>query len=302
MDFNTATGLLELKGSFTKKDLYKSYRKKCLQYHPDKNKHGEEVFKLVNEAKDYLERYLNKKSSSTDDENTHDDGEKTYESYLFEYLNTLTTKYGIKNESLMDSLYKIVKECQTMSLRVFSELDYDKMVDIYEYVMKYNVLFHLDDSILQDMKKLIEKKTNETNIVVLHPTIDDLIQDNIFCLEHNDDTFYIPLWHHELYFKDNTVVRIVPELDKNTTIDTNNNVHVNKYYDLCELFDMSSIEFKLGTQSFNIPVSDLSIKHNQTVCIRGKGISRINTDEDDIFDNSKRGDVFVHITIYNNEN
>ena len=188
MDFEIAVNILELKGTFTKNDLKKAYRKKCLQYHPDKNPYGEEVFKLVNEANQFLNKYLNEKEGLKDDSNI----ELSYDNYLFEYLDTLTNKYNLNSGSVKTSLFNIVKECQKMSLQVFKKLEYEKMVDIYEFILKFNTLFHLSSDLLKDMKEIINEKSSTSNIIVLHPTINDVLNDNIFKLEHNEDTFYIP--------------------------------------------------------------------------------------------------------------
>ena len=38
------------------------------------------------------------------------------------------------------------------------------------------------------------------NIIILNPSLKDLLNDNIFKLELEKKEFYVPLWHHELHF------------------------------------------------------------------------------------------------------
>lgn len=66
IDKITAMGKLEIRGTLTKEALKKAYRDKAKLYHPDiiKNKDNyalaTEQFKVINEANDFLEKYLEK--------------------------------------------------------------------------------------------------------------------------------------------------------------------------------------------------------------------------------------------------
>lgn len=225
--------------------------------------------------------------------------ELSYDNYLFEYLDTLTNKYNLNSGSVKTSLFNIVKECQKMSLQVFKKLEYEKMVDIYEFILKFNTLFHLSSDLLKDMKEIINEKSSTSNIIVLHPTINDVLNDNIFKLEHNEDTFYIPLWHHELYYKDGIIVKIIPELDDNTQIDEYNNLHIYLYEDVCELFTRGCLEYKIEERTFKVRCSDISMEKTQIITLCKKGPSTIHTNEENIFDNTNRANIYIHLTLYN---
>ena len=60
MNYNMALSILNLKNNYTLEQLKKSYHLNALKYHPDKNTNiGDDKFKDVNIAYNYLYKYLN---------------------------------------------------------------------------------------------------------------------------------------------------------------------------------------------------------------------------------------------------
>ena len=56
----------------------------------------------------------------------------------------------------------------------------------------------------------------EDNVIILNPTLEDLLKGNIYKLDIFEKEFYIPLWHQELYYDikgRDLIVKIIPELD-----------------------------------------------------------------------------------------
>ena len=55
------------------------------------------------------------------------------------------------------------------------------------------------------------------NVIMLNPSINDLLNDNIFKLSVENKKFYIPLWHHELHFSPQQylIVKMEPEISDN---------------------------------------------------------------------------------------
>ena len=77
---------------------------------------------------------------------------------------------------------------------------------IYCFLSQNKDLFYFDESQLQEFKNVIKEKMKNNNIILLNPCIDDLFQDNIYKLEINDETHYIPLWHDEVVI-DNMIIK-----------------------------------------------------------------------------------------------
>ena len=66
MKYQQAVKLLDLVEPFTVHDIKKKYREKALQYHPDKNEKGEEMFREIKDAQDFLLQYKTRFSSKDD--------------------------------------------------------------------------------------------------------------------------------------------------------------------------------------------------------------------------------------------
>ena len=66
MRYRQALKLLDLVEPFTIHDIKKKYREKALQYHPDKNEEGEEMFREIKDAHDFLLEYKTRFSSKDD--------------------------------------------------------------------------------------------------------------------------------------------------------------------------------------------------------------------------------------------
>ena len=114
------------------------------------------------------------------------------------------------------------------------------------------------------------------NIVLLTPDIDDLLDDNIYKLEIVNETLYIPLWHHELYFdvsNNDLIVRYEPELSQNMFIDANNNLYYNVLKNIKDIIKVEEFYVNIGKHKFGVKVSSLKITDKeQTYIIRNRGI------------------------------
>jgi curved DNA-binding protein CbpA len=289
MNVNRALELLELKRPFNENELKKNYYKKCLQYHPDKNKDGTEMFKKIQESYELL------RNKDFTDDNRKEDINLSYINMLNEYINSFSNKYGWSDEFIKNTLSKLINNAKDISLKVFEDLDNEKALEIYEYVSKYNQLFNIGNSILEKMKKIIDNKIRNNNVIILEPNINDLINDNIYVLEINDDTFYVPLWHNELYYKNGLVVSIIPKLENNMFIDDDNNLHISIKKDINELINEDNIEINIGDKVINLQVNTLHIKKYQSRVFLNEGLSTIN--ENDIFKNKIRAHVLIHLHI-----
>jgi hypothetical protein len=111
----------------------------------------------------------------------------------------------------------------------------------------------------------VENHLSEYRTYVLHPTIKNLLNKDIYYLE--DEHIYIPLWHHEIVFHKKIKVLIKPLL-YNMEIDDDNNIYINREH--LHLLGISNL--------------------NHTIEKIEKGIPRVS---EDIYDASKLSTIFI---------
>lgn len=285
----------------TIKYLKKKYHKLALQNHPDKNGNtceSNEKFQKINEAYEYLKReikYLNKEEF---------DNKKEDESSTSLYFDILQ----IFMKSMMDGKYTeiittivndIVIGCKKISLKLFDDLDKDTLVEVYVFLSKHRYVLHLTEDIIEEIRKIVIQKYGNVEIYKLNPSINDLLNNNVYKLYVDDQLYLVPLWFNELYFDgsgNEIIVLCEPELDKNIKIDENNNIYIEIQKDgLCEfLQNNNDIIFNLSDKVFTIPISNLYIRKEQFYRIKNEGLTKVN--DDDIYNVTEKSDIIVKIT------
>jgi hypothetical protein len=166
----------------------------------------------------------------------------------------------------------------------------------------------------------IEKDENDIDWYILVPKLNDLLEDKIYKLLVDGKQFMVPLWYDEVFFDydmdiNNTKkeikeirVKCVPDIDENMFIDEDNNLIVNINIPLSvQLFNQKELTIvldKASGKTYNIPLSELSLKRVQTYVLKNEGIRKIDIDvgEDlldmynDNLDMSYRADIVFRIT------
>ena len=72
MNINQALNVLNLKGTVSKEDLAKAYKKMAIKYHPDHNPTGVEMMKVINSAYEFLKGLNLEEIKHTDEKNAYD--------------------------------------------------------------------------------------------------------------------------------------------------------------------------------------------------------------------------------------
>jgi len=300
MDCKIAYEILEIDvaiNNITPEYLKKRYHKMALQNHPDKRGNtveSTEKFKQINEAYQYLSREISNLDSS---ENCERDINPCYVNILNLFLDGLLK--GKYNEFLSTFIKDIVKGYKNITLKLFEELDKDKTLAVYNFLFKYKNILYISDEILEKIKEIIVEKYADVQIYVLNPSIDDMFLNNVYKLELNGVLYFVPLWHSELYFdgtneNDTVIVKCIPELPENITIDENNNIIISLPISFTfSLFEEKFISFNLGVNRFDIPLAELKLIRVQKYVFKGAGISKIN--ENDIYNLEERGDVIFKL-------
>ena len=181
-------------------------------------------------------------------------------------------------------------------------MDRETSLYVYNFIIKYKDLFHLNDSILNTVREIILEKFKDIQIFTLNPSIDDLFENNVYKLEYNSKLYFVPLWHGEVYFDADTtssdvkeiIVKCMPELPDHISIDENNHLYINVNIKFgLSLLKEKTTTILVGKKRYDIPNEDLYCKQNQLYIFKNSGISQI--DEHDMYNIKKKGDVVVRI-------
>ena len=223
MDWETACKELNLCENHTERMLKTAYYKQALKYHPDKNKDDPvagEKFKKINAAYSFLqERQSSKEPFNID---------TSYTNIMKQCVKYFTPDIKWNDVFLDTTLDNIINNCGKLSIRLFKDLKKEKSVELFEFLSNHREIFGISDETIDKMKDILKEKMRDDNIVILNPSLADILNDNVYKLDLLGKTFYVPLWHHEVIFDhsgNDVIVKCVPELEDHITIDNNNNIH-----------------------------------------------------------------------------
>lgn len=322
MNYKIAIELLELDNNFTNKELRKTYLKKCLTYHPDKstNKNSKYMFQRIHEAYEYLQN--NSHSVNKSDMNDINDKKNVninvkYDTYIDVFKNFVySMKTDFLNSDEMEHIMNlIIKVTNTVlehkddvALKILEKLDEDTCNKIYHFINNYKHIFNITSSFLIKLRESINKRFETLPTIILKPELSDLLNANIFIYDdnnsENDDIYdskstnnikyYIPLWHHELYFKHH-IINIHPQIPMNIQIDSDNNIIVSKHIKSQDLLNNENIEVHIEDRLFIVHRSEIKLLDYQRINIKNSGIPKIN--EKDIYDISKKSDIILMLYI-----
>jgi len=293
MNFNNAIEILELQKNFTKKDLKKAYYKKALKYHPDKNngdKDKEDLFKEINEAYLFL---------SNENNRNIDDLDTSFSSILKKFFDFIVPEMNVHQNDINNTMEAIIKKCKSASITLFEKLSKERSLEIYSFLSKNKDILSIETDLLKNMAEIIKNKTKNDNIIILNPDLNDLLNDKIFKLEYNNNTFYVPLWSNEVVFEDlsgnDIIIRCIPDLDDDVHVDKDNILHVNIKADIKKILESKELLVKIGEKEFKIESYKIKITKHQILILEKCGILKENINN--IFDDSIRQNTYIHINL-----
>ena len=222
MNFKQACKILDLnnKQAENSNELRKIYYSKALKYHPDKYKDDNgERFREIKSAYEYLKKYNNIEIA---------DNSNDYMSILNKFIKLFSPSTNW-NSLFMDTTFKgILKDCENISLNIFDNISKEKSIEVYTFLKKFQPLFHLSDELLQKMCKKVHQKMENDNLIILNPSINDILEDKIYKLEIQAKTLYVPLWSNEIEYSisetEDIIIKCICELDSTIDIDKHNNI------------------------------------------------------------------------------
>jgi curved DNA-binding protein CbpA len=283
--------------------LKRHYKMKALQYHPDKNREPNAAakFQEIHDAYEYLMKYqgfYKKDNNNIDEENDQGNDRKSgYQWVLMSFLK------NILKEETRSSLYytilnRIASTCEKTALETLSKLEKTTLFKTYEILIKYKESLHFSDAFISSIEELIKEKIKGDECIILNPTIDDLIENNLYKLTINDKIYIIPLWHHELIYDlscNDLIVNCNPILPENIEIDENNNLHMRVTFNITDIWNKPFIDISIGRHIFSVPPSTFKLIEKQIILFPKQGISKMNSQ--DIYDVSKKTDIYLNITL-----
>ena len=169
---------------------------------------------------------------------------------------------------------------------------------LYKYLQSYSSIFGFEEDYIERLEKALDKKMQDDKLIVIQPNIDNLLNQDVYALEHEGNTYYIPLWHDELeYDLENysLIVKIKPKLSENVSIDEDNHLHINIALKIADIFHMEEFPINIGESTFTLYVRELLLKSKQTIIIKGTGLATINTKN--VFSVGNLSDVYIHVTL-----
>ncbi len=283
----------------TYKIIRKAYLKASLKYHPDKNGGNKEKFNDVLESYEFLCKYI-----SDQERFFKQEPEKNFDILLEELI---TKYYPPKNDwtkiFIKTTIKNILNKCENLPYTIFEKLEKNRACEVFTFLEKINDCGIIKKNVMENIKKIIKEKMKNDNIILLNPTLEDLLNDKIYKLDISSNEYLIPLWHNELYFdyyendiKSDLIVKIVPDLQENVFIDHNNNIYYKKNVNITEVFTNDKLIINLFNKKFTIDYE----KFNNTKIIQvfkyeNEGILIIN--DENYFDNLKRSTIIFELNL-----
>ena len=259
--------------------IKKKYRTMALMYHPDKNKDPDanEKFAEIHCAYEYLS---NRASIST----------PSYRDICIDFLQ----RY-IDREILHDLFECLERVCDKQLKSVLNKISLEQAVRMYHILKSYSHILHINKSFLSNLEDMLREKQAKNVYYVLNPSLKDLFEHNVYKLEHENKIYMIPLWHHELVYEhgDHDIyVIMIPDLPDNICIDANNNLVVNIYQNIQNIWKKEQIYINIHENMY-IERKQLLLRNYQMICLKEKGISKINSSN--VYDIQKKSDIILHI-------
>jgi len=319
MNHQRALEILEIEPDdpYDEAKVKKQYHRMALKYHPDKNMSTDAAakFQEISAAYQFL---------SLNESGFHESVD--YKTILLSFLRTI-----MKNEVQYRFIYSMVELIQKMCIsrirEIFDKIDRRVLYKIYYVLDKHRDILHLSDEIMAAIYDYLTKPdssdhsvpmdsddsldtdpikdNDEMEYVVLLPSLEKILLDNVYVFHKHGVKYIIPLWIEELVYEQedphkDLCIMCVPKLDADTEmIDANNNLHLWRLWNIADIWrekknDTITLEIR-PTVKHEIDLNAVKMVPKQEIVLYGKGIAKMN--DENVYDVSVRGDIILHLTL-----
>ena len=315
MNHQRAIEILEIESNepYDEAKVKKQYYRLALKYHPDKNPDFDSSVRFQDISAAYQFLSLNRDNSTSND----------YKTILISFLRTI-----LKNEIQYRFIYSVIELIQKLCIQriheIFDKIDRKVLYKIYYVLDKHRDVLHLPDDIMKSIYEYlvsteqdpdntdmdtdvdsIDSISDEIEYIVLLPSLEKILLDNVYVFHKHGVKYIIPLWIEELIYEQeeqykDLCIMCVPKLDADTEmIDSNNNLHIWRLWNIAEIWsekknDIVTLEIR-PTVKFDIDLHTVKMVPKQEIILYGKGIAKMN--DENIYDVSIRGDIILHLTM-----
>ena len=337
------------------KELNKRYHLLALKHHPDKvattddpdndddenhrTRDATERFKEINDAHKRVKDFFFSNEPGLDDIRM----ENGYESILQMFIQTILAKisrgpgagtgmgFGYEentiNQAVQSLIHMIITKGIQSAITMFQTMDKQACLTIYDILSKNQDLFGISREIMEELTRVIEEKMGDDLVVRLNPSLLDMLLDRVYILHEYGQTYYIPLWHSELHFKQpaihgdgEIIVLCDPELPDNVTLDDNNNLFISLDVNILELFRDQVVPVYINDEIkdrgfiYYLHACDVTLRSDTRQCVLLRGLggcsggggvggiatmntTNTNTKSNDIYKVGARANVYANLRL-----
>lgn len=323
------------------KELNKRYHLLALKHHPDKAaaagssiEAATERFKEINDAHARVKEYFYSADGFDIPMETGYDGilQLFIKTILVKMTATAAAGAAPDPSAIQSLIHLIITNGIQSAMTMFRNMEKHSCMTIYEILSRNQDLFGISQDIMDELTRIVEEKTGDDLVVRLNPSLLDMLLDRVYILQENGHSYYIPLWHSELHFKNTAstatrddahehereherevIVLCDPELPENVSIDDDNNLFISLAVDIRDLFVKQVVpvyindEIKSHGIVYYLHACDVRLSNTHTrqcVLLRGVagaecggGIAMCNTKTSDIYNVGTRANVYANIRL-----
>ena len=289
MDLERACNILNITKPISLSDIKKKYYRAALSCHPDRNSDANSTaaFQELSDAYNFLCMHLEVEEEEIIEE------ECSYSSIIERFI-----KLMIGTNQDQETISNIINGCKNLSIKAFENIDKNTALKIFGYIELFAESLKIDKDTINTVKDIIKNKMKNDKLYILNPSLDNLLNGDIYILNYEEDTYYIPMWHDEITYdlsENSLIIKCIPDLPKHMYIDEKNSLHINIITSISNLLDHKELSVQVGRKVFNILTAELKIMKFQTYKLINVGIPLLNTSE--IFTYDKKGDIVFHLEL-----